>query len=216
MDHPCYKCGALVEDGVAFCPHCQAPQIRVAMEAPAADYLQTQGEVLQSPGSAPIPAGAIQWGQALPAAAMAGFVAATLMLVPLGGVGLGMIVAGGLAVLLYRRRVAAADVSAGAGAKLGAASGAIGFSFFAIFTAVEVLVFHTGGEINAAMLQAVNQAAARSNDPQARQAIEYLKTPQGLALVAGLGLVVMLLAFLIFSSLGGAIGAALLRSKQRK
>ena len=45
--------------------------------------------------------------------------------------------------------------------------------------------------------------------------LEYLKTPQGLALMMVLGLIVMGLAFLIFSSLGGALAAALLRRKDR-
>jgi len=137
------------------------------------------------------------------------------MLVPLAGFGLGMVAAGVLAVLLYRRRVPESNLTPGAGAKLGAVSGALGFAMFALFTAVEILVFHSGSEINAAMLQAVNQAAARSSDPQAQQALEYLKSPQGLALVVAMGLVVMFLAFLIFSSIGGAIGAALLRGKNR-
>jgi len=146
---------------------------------------------------------------------MAGLLAAVLMLVPLAGFGLGMLAAGVLAVLLYRRRVPESNLTPGAGARLGAVSGALGFAMFAIFSAVEILVFHTGSEINAAMLQAVNQAAARSPDPQAQQALEYLKSSQGLALVMALGLVVMFLAFLIFSSIGGAIGAALLRKKER-
>jgi hypothetical protein len=146
---------------------------------------------------------------------MAGLLAAVLMLVPLAGFGLGMLAAGVLAVLLYRRRVPESNLTPGAGARLGAVSGALGFAMFAIFSAVEILVFHTGSEINAAMLQAVNQAAARSSDPQAQQALEYLRSSQGLALVMALGLVVMFLAFLIFSSIGGAIGAALLRRKER-
>src|SRR6202046_4320983 len=31
MDHPCYQCGHIVEDGKPFCAQCGAPQIRVAM-----------------------------------------------------------------------------------------------------------------------------------------------------------------------------------------
>ena len=31
MDHPCHKCGHSVEDGKPFCAQCGAPQIRVAM-----------------------------------------------------------------------------------------------------------------------------------------------------------------------------------------
>ena len=30
MEHSCYRCGAQIEEGVAFCPNCNAPQIRVA------------------------------------------------------------------------------------------------------------------------------------------------------------------------------------------
>jgi hypothetical protein len=182
----------------------------------AEPFEEVGGERAVFPESRPVLPGAIEWRHGFPASALAGFVAATLMLVPLGGFGLGMIVAGALAVLLYRRRAASFDVTAGAGAKLGVASGAIGFAFFAIFTAIEVLVFHSGNEINAAMRQAVNQAAARSSDPQAQQALQYLKTPQGLALVMALGLAAIFCIFLIFSSIGGVIGAALLRSKGRK
>jgi hypothetical protein len=214
VEHPCYKCGAGVEDGIAFCPHCNAPQIRVVSAEP---YGQTvTGSEVTSGHSIPYAnPTAIQWSHAMPAVAVSGFLSALLMLVPLGGFGLGMLAAGVLAVLLYRRRVPDANLTPGAGLRLGAASGAIGFAAFAVFTAAEVFVFHGAGDINAAMVQAVNQAVARSSDPQARQALEYLKTAQGLNLVMALGLMVMFLAFLIFSSLGGAIGAVLLRRKER-
>src|SRR5579864_1332993 len=29
MEQPCYKCGQPVEEGIPFCPHCSAAQIRV-------------------------------------------------------------------------------------------------------------------------------------------------------------------------------------------
>jgi len=166
----------------------------------------------QTPYGAPA---TIQWSQALPAAALAGLVAAILMLIPLGAFGLGMLAAGALSVLLYRRRNPTASLTPGIGARLGAVSGTLGFGIFAIFTAVEVLVFHSGGELRAALLVAVKQSAARSSDPQAQKMIEYLESPPGLALVMVVGLVVMFVAFLIFSSLGGAIGAALMRRKDR-
>ncbi len=158
---------------------------------------------------------ALQWAQALPSAAAAGLVAAILMLIPLGAFGLGMLAAGALSVLLYRRRNPASDLTPGMGARLGATSGALGFGIFAIFTAVEVLIFHSGGELHTALIQAVQQSASRTSDPQALQLLEYLKSPPGLALVMAAGLAVMLAAFLIFSSLGGALGALLLRRKNR-
>lgn len=172
---------------------------------------------MEVPGQAIPPAEAdidtIQWPHALPSATQAGLIAAILMLIPLGGFGLGMIAAGVLSVLLYRRRVPAANLTPGMGARLGAVSGTLGFAIFSIFTAIEVALFHNGGELRADLLQAVQQSASRSSDPQAQQILEYLKSPPGLALVMTLGLMVMFGAFLIFSSLGGAIGAALLRRK---
>jgi hypothetical protein len=158
---------------------------------------------------------AIQWSQALPAAALAGLIAAALMFIPLGAFGLGMIAAGVLAVLFYRRRHAFGLLTAGVGARLGAVSGIFGFAMFAVFTAIEVLVFHSGGQLRAALLEAVQQSASRTSDPQAQQILDYLKSPPGLALVMGIGLAVTFVAFLILSSLGGALAAVLLRRKEK-
>jgi hypothetical protein len=137
------------------------------------------------------------------------------MFIPLGAFGLGMIAAGVLSVLFYRRRNPVSNLTPAMGARLGAVSGTLGFVIFAIFSAVGTLVFHTGGQLRAAMLEAIEQSAARSSDPQAQQIIEYLKTPPGLALMMGLSLAVVLVAFLILSSLGGAVGAAMMRRKDR-
>lgn len=208
MEHACDKCGAAVEDGTPFCKQCGAPQIRVAGYDPQTTFSGENSERLGDPRT-------IQWAQALPSAGIAGLVAAILMLIPLGAFGLGMLAAGALSVLLYRRRNPGANLTPGMGARLGATSGALGFGIFAIFTAVEVLVFHSGGELHAALVQAVQQSAARTSDPQALQLLEYLKSPPGLAVVMAVGLGVMLAAFLIFSSLGGALGAVLLRRKNR-
>ncbi|MBZ5598958.1 MAG: hypothetical protein LAN83_11605 [Acidobacteriia bacterium] len=216
MEHPCHRCGAAVDDGVAFCKQCNAPQIRVAGADAAA---HTGPEAAPSPSAllagTPQP-GAIQWSQALPATALGGLIAAVAMATPLGVFGLGMLAAGALSVVFYRRRNPAANVTPAMGARLGAASGALGFGMFAILTSIEMMVFRSGGELRAALLDAVRQSAARSSDPQAQQMLEYLKTPQGLALVMVLGLIFIFVVFLIFSGLGGAIGAALLRRKERR
>jgi hypothetical protein len=151
----------------------------------------------------------------LPSAGVAGVIAAVLMTIPLGGFGLGMLASGTLSVIFYRRRTRV-DITAGAGAKLGAVTGLLGFSIFAIFTAAEVQLFHKGGELRALLIEAVRQTAARSPDAQSQQVMQYLQTPAGLAVVMGLGLAVMLVAFLAFSSLGGALGAVLFRRKNRE
>lgn len=137
------------------------------------------------------------------------------MFIPLGALGLGMLAAGVLSVIFYRRRNPASNLAPGMGARLGAVGGAFGFGLFAILSTLGTLLFHTGGQLRAAMLEAVEQSAARSADPQAQQVIEYLKTPPGLALMMGLSLAFLLVAFLILSSVGGAVGAALMRRKDR-
>jgi len=220
VEHSCYQCGAAVEDGTAFCPHCSAPQIRVAgAEAavqqgvaaiPETGFTQPrpQGEASQLTG--------IGWRRALPSCALAGLIAAIFMVMPLGAsFGLGMLASGFLSVLFYRRRVPGADPRPGMGARLGAASGVLGFAIFGVLSVLEMAFFRSGGELRGALVQAVEQAAARNVDPQAQQMLQYLKTPQGLVVVMILGLIVMFFAFLIFSTLGGVLGAAMLRRRER-
>ena len=210
MEHACYKCGSNVEDGIPFCPQCNAPQIRVGVDSAEAPSLSERDGTFPNLGGT-----AIQWAEALPSAGLAGLISAFLMFVPLGAFGLGMIAAGALAVVFYRRRNPASNLTPGMGARLGAVSGAFGFGLFAIFSTAGTLLFHTGGQLRAALLEAIQQSAARSSDPQAQQAIEYLKTPPGLALMMGFSMAFVLVAFLILSSLGGAMGAAMMRRKDR-
>lgn len=212
MEHACYKCGSNVEDGIPFCPQCNAPQIRVeGASAEAVSAAELAGVSLPDHYDGTT----IRWADALPSAALAGLIAAFLMFIPLGAFGLGMLAAGVLCVLFYRRRNPLSNLTPGMGARLGLVSGTLGFGIFAVFSAVGTLIFHTGGQLRAAMLEAIEQSAARSSDPQAQQIIQYLKTPPGLALMMGLSLGVVLVAFLILSSLGGAVGAAMMRRKDR-
>lgn len=163
-----------------------------------------------------IPSSGILWPQAMRSAVQGGVIAALLMAVPLGAFfGLGMLAAGFLAVLFYRRRVFHANLTSGLGMRLGALSGLFGFGIFAALSALETAIFRSGGELRAALTQAVEQAAARNSDPQTQQMLQYLKTPQGLVVVMILGLIMMFFLFMILSSLGGMLGAVTLRSKER-
>ncbi|MBV9573874.1 MAG: hypothetical protein JOY93_07440 [Acidobacteriales bacterium] len=217
VEHPCYRCTATLEDGVAFCPECHAPQIRVATPENASNST----ELLPSEAAPFAPAltvisdNSIDWRRAFPTAAWAGLIAAILMIVPLGSsFGVGMLAAGFLAIVLYRRRTLA-NLSPWMGAQLGAVSGALGFVIFSIFAAIAALVFHSGGEVRASMLEAMRQSAARSSDPHAQQVLEFLKTTQGLWIVFAFGMIAMFVVFVILSSLGGVMGAILLRNRNR-
>jgi hypothetical protein len=102
------------------------------------------------------------------------------------------------------------------GAKLGALAGAIGFLIFAIYSAVQVAVLNKGAELRAVLLQALDQAASRSSDPQAQAALAQLRTPGGLAFMMAVGFFMILIVFLIVCSAGGALGAVFTRNRAQR
>jgi hypothetical protein len=201
-----------VEDGLARCRQCTAPQIRVVTEA--SNKLAPPSETAAySFVAAPALPGAIHWSRAFPAVVWGALLAAVSMIAPLGMLGLGLLMGGALAVASYRRRVPGA-MTRGMGAKLGALAGALGFAVYIVLIAAQVATFRMGGQIRQALLDAVDKAAARSADPQAAAAAAQLKSPEGLAFMMGAFLVIMLLLFLIGASLGGALGVSLLRKRR--
>jgi hypothetical protein len=126
-----------------------------------------------------------------------------------------MLVAGALAVVLYRRRHPSLNLSAWTGARLGAATGALGFGVLLVGLGVAVLGFHAGPKIHDAMIAALEQYVARNPTPQSQQVIELFKTSDGFALMATFGLLLTLLACVAFASAGGALSALLFRRKNQ-
>jgi len=203
-----------VEDGIPFCPQCSAPQIRVSGPEPLAPAATApEAEIEQYAAYAPPQASTIEWPQALPSAGIALLAAIFLMLIGTPA-GLGMLAAGFLCVVLYRRRCPATHVTAGMGARLGALTGVLGFgavaAIFALWTA-----FRSGRELHDALLNYIQQYAAHSSDPHMQQVLELFNTPEGFTFIMILSLVMTLVAFVIFSSLGATIGAFLLHRKER-
>ena len=214
MEHACHQCNSPVEDGIAFCKHCGAPQIRVTDQEPATAPLPpgTPAEA-QSPaepviqGSKPMagPAG-IDWSQAVPAAAMAGLLLAVAWVIPFVGFQLWLVAGGAVGVAMYRRRAPQASLTPGLGARIGAVTGLFGFGVFAIMLALEMLATRGNGRFRQLLQQVVEQAASRNADPRTQQALQQLMTPAGLALLITIMLVFFLAAFMALSSLGGAVG----------
>jgi hypothetical protein len=227
MDHPCYKCGNSVEDGKPFCLQCGAPQIRVAMPEPAvstatgsvssADLPIFASESALAPGtlSASGLSTGIVWPIAIRACAVAALIAALVMafglMVPL----LAVLGAGFLAVNLYHRRNRAWMVNGRSGAQLGAVCGVLFFGIAAVLETLAVAIFHTGGELRQKMLEALQQAASRSSDPQVQAAFDRLKTPEGVALMLVFSLVVLFLVSIAAGSLAGALTGAFLGRRNR-
>ncbi len=128
--------------------------------------------------------------------------------------GLGMLAAGFLSVVLYRRRCPGTQITAGMGARLGAITGGLGFGVLAAILALWT-AFRSGKEIHDAFLNYIQQNAAQNSDPRVQQMLQLFNTPEGFTFIMIFSLIVTLVAFLIFSSLGGAVGAFLLHRKER-
>ncbi|MGA8762575.1 MAG: hypothetical protein WB562_06760 [Candidatus Sulfotelmatobacter sp.] len=221
MDHPCHKCSQTVEDGVPFCSHCGAPQIRVTISPPAAqpasgaDALPTP-EHTSAPGDPRIPAISLPvvWSHAAQPCAVAGAVAVLLTLLGLNPL-VTMLGAGVLAVVFYRYRNPLTMMRAATGARLGALSGLFGFGMSAVLAALYVAVFHKGPEIRNLMLENIQQNAARYSGPQYQAALDLIKSPAGLGFMMAFALIFGFVAFLVLGSLGGALSAAFLGRHDR-
>ena len=80
-------------------------------------------------------------------------------------------------------------------------------------SATAVAVLHTGGEIHALMLKAVQQYVSLNSEPQMQQVLEFYASPQGFVVMLVVGSIMMLILFLALSCMGGVIGAAVLKRK---
>ena len=230
MDHLCYKCGQGIEDGKPFCLQCGAPQIRVAMPEPVAAAVggNVSSSVLSAPPvfsldppRAPVPlsaaalSGGIDWPRAFRVCAVAALISVLVMALGLTVPLLAGLGAGFLAVALYHRRSPVWSVNARSGAQLGALSGLLFFVLSTLFETLAVALFHKGGEVRQKMLEALQQAASRSTDPQVHAVFESMKTPEGLAAMLILFLVVLLVVSVAAGGLAGALTGAFLGRRNR-
>jgi hypothetical protein len=172
------------------------------------------------PSSVPVPplpslSSDIEWPTAMRSCAIAALIAALVMTLGLVIPLVAVLGAGSLAVTLYRQRNPAWTVNARSGAKLGAVCGTLFFGTAAVFETVAVRLLHTGGQVRQKMLDALHQAASRSNDPQVQAAFDQLKTPEGIALMLVFGMVFLFLVSIAAGSLAGALTGSFLGRRHR-
>jgi hypothetical protein len=223
MEHPCHSCRQTVEDGLPFCQHCGAPQIRVVTVEPllASESAAAEGQsprdmdAFHTTQHVSQVASAIAWSNALPACALAAAIAAVLMALGLMVPFLAVVGAGFLAVGFYRRRNPGVLIQAGAGARLGAVSGLLCFGMSAVLE-LALAIFHKGALLRDKMFEAMQQAASRTTDPQAVAMLEYLKSPAGMSVMIVFVLIFAFVAFVVLSSLGGALGGIVLGRANRR
>src|SRR5262249_44101663 len=203
--HSCPHCHSAVPDTSAFCPNCEAPQIRfVPPERPLVPVMVAAGVAapLVQPEATlrtQNPARVSSRHAAFRAAINGGVVGAVLSLVPMGGSFVfALPIAGFLSVLLYRRYNVGTEPTPGTGFRLGVGAGLAGFVIFMTVLTIATVGFHAQNELRDGMMQAVRQAHNRYSDPQSRVVF---------------GAAFMCLLFVLLSGLGGAVSAALLRRK---
>ena len=157
----------------------------------------------------------IVWSAAIRVCAIAASIAALVMTLGLMIPLLAVLGAGFLSVNLYRRRNPIWMVNARSGAQLGALCGVLFFGISAVFETAAMALFHTGGQVRQKMLEALQQAASRSSDPQVQAAFETLKTPGGVALMMVFGLAVLFVVAVAAGSLAGALTGAFIARRKR-
>lgn len=221
MEQPCYKCGQTVEQGVPFCPHCSAPQIRVVMAEPAPSPLAFAAATTSQDSSAlpasqtlPVLALPMQWSAAFKPCALAALVASLLMTLGLNPF-VAMFSVGFLAVVFYRQRRREIVIKATAGAGLGALGGLLWFAISSALEALIVIFLHKGAELRNELMLKIQQAASQTSDPQVLAIFERLKTQAGFEILMLTGLIFAFLAAIVLGSLGGALGGVVMGRRDK-
>jgi hypothetical protein len=217
MEQPCYKCGQAVDEGIPFCPHCAAPQIRVVLAEPALSPAAIAPAMTRTAVGQPIPSVAISmpWSESVQPCAIAAAIAAVTMVLKLVVPAVAVLGAGFLAVAFYRRRIPEARLNAIAGARLGALCGFFCFGITTILESLAILLLHRSEQVRATLLDAIRQTAARYPDPQFQASLDFMRSPTGLVLMMVCLLILAFIAFVLLGSLGGVLGGAALGRRDR-
>jgi hypothetical protein len=213
MEQPCYKCGQVVEQGIPFCPHCSAPQIRVvvAEPAPALAAAADGGPVTQSPASQTVPVLALpmRWSQALRPCVLAAVIAFPIGLLSQSFI-IAMLAAGFLAVIFNGRR-SGIPLRASEAAKLGALAGVFCSGILLLLIACAVTVPDARSKMQDQYVQSAQKVAAWfPSDPDIQASIDQLKTSQGFAKALIWASVFLFFFSIPLAGLGGILGRAVL------
>ncbi|MFB3813587.1 MAG: hypothetical protein ACE14L_05700 [Terriglobales bacterium] len=212
-----------MEEGVAFCPNCNAPQIRVTglPNRPATPPLPPDNPEQMQPPAERVELRPEQrvttpphldWSRAMPGALLGALLVAMAMVVPFAAPVLLMATAGLFSAAMYQRR-SGTQLTPGLGARAGMVGGVLGF---AVMVAMLALQFAAGGERLITLLrQTISEQIARSGGPRAQQMMEQFLTPGGLAMLVGIAMLFFLAFALVCSALGGVVAAYLFGKSKR-
>jgi hypothetical protein len=213
MQSDCYRCGGPVEEKAAFCPACNAPQIRVA-SAPAE---QADLPPDQEPDGSPAPASPLRglgapglhWGLffriASPVAALTGLL--SVLFLPAG---LFLMLPFGVRRAISRYRPHhAGPLDRAHCARLGTFTALLSYlSFFIFFLATISLN-------REALIQRAQESAQKNPGPQAEEVLRLLSTNEGFTTIAAIVLIFFLVLFLLVGVASGALAVPSASSRKR-
>jgi len=212
----CHRCSGALEDDASFCPHCAAPQLRVAPPE----------ETAESADAGPIHAfardrRAMDWRKVIQLA--------LLIAIPVGLIApffFPLVIAGPIILIsLYqRRRPGTASVDGKTGFRIGALLGvlsayvsAFGLAGWQIF---ERYSLHQGSTLDAQFAMQVQQSAEATqrmaqantmNAQQARAMLAFFLSPDGRVTYTFFYTAVLAFGIVLLAGLGGMLGARLAR-----
>ena len=128
--------------------------------------------------------------------------------------GLGMVLTGILAALLYHR-TQAGTLSIRKALRLGAVAGAISFAATALLTVLAIVLLNSQQQFHDLMMKAIEQGVAKQSGPEVQNFLQWIHTSQGFGTVLAFGMLGALLLSILLSAAGGAIGSTLFRDRNR-
>jgi uncharacterized protein involved in cysteine biosynthesis len=153
----------------------------------------------------------LEWRHALRCALVASGIAAVLgffvsaVMGPFPGLIAWTIVSGIVAVAMYARRVRPMPLPPGAGTRIGALTGVLGFVLVCLLSSLQLMM--RGGAEFRSLLQEQLRHSSAAADPAVQQWVDYFLSPGGMMVMMLISLVFTFALFVGLSSVGGMIGA---------
>jgi hypothetical protein len=128
--------------------------------------------------------------------------------------GLGMVLTGILAALLYHR-AQTGTLRSGRAFRLGAVAGAITFAATAFLAVLAIVLLNGQQQFHDVMMRALEQSVANQSEPEVQSFLQWIHTTQGFEIVLAFGMVGAVVLSMLLSALGGVIGSTLFRDRKQ-